>query len=81
MEQKSKKPNYAEGIYLIKKKSKAGEYYFELTIRKNPKEPQPVYDKYLCFESDKFDNYGNVKFSIMVKEPPQEPKAKEDLPF
>jgi hypothetical protein len=81
MEQKSKKPNYAEGIFLIKRKSKAGKEYLELSIRKNPKELQAEYEKYLCFESDKVDNYGNIKYSIMIKDAPQEIKPKEDLPF
>jgi|LauGreDrversion4_2_1035121.scaffolds.fasta_scaffold1233029_2 hypothetical protein len=75
------KKKFAEGIYLIKRKSKAGKEYLELSIRKNPNEAQPVYAKYLCFESDKMDNYGNMKYSIIDKEGLQDNKPKEDLPF
>ena len=34
MEQKSTKPNYAKGIFLTKRKSKAGKEYLELSIAK-----------------------------------------------
>jgi hypothetical protein len=72
MEQKSQKPNYAKGIFLTKRKSKAGKEYLELSIKK-----EQGYDKYLCFESDKKDQYGNQMFSVMIKEP----QPKNDLPF
>ena len=74
MEQKSQKPNYAKGIFLTKRKSKAGKEYLELSIKK-----EQGYDKFLCFESDKKDNYGNQMFSVMVKE--EQPQQKNDLPF
>jgi hypothetical protein len=73
MEQK--KPNYAKGIFLTKRKSKAGKEYLELSIKN-----EQGYDKYLCFESDKKDNYGNQMFSVMIKE--EQPQSKTDnLPF
>ena len=75
MEQKSQKPNYAKGIFLTKRKSKAGKEYLELSIKN-----EQGYDKYLCFESDKKDNYGNQMFSVMVKEE-QAKEQKTDLPF
>jgi hypothetical protein len=74
MEQKSQKPNYAKGIFLTKRKSKAGKDYLELSIKN-----EQGYDKYLCFESDKKDNYGNQMFSVMIKE--EQPQPKTDLPF
>jgi hypothetical protein len=73
MEQKSTNKNYAKGIFLTKRKSKAGKEYLELSIK-----TEQGYDKYLCFESDKLDQFGNQMFSIMVKE--DKPKA-SDLPF
>ena len=76
MEQKSTKPNYAKGIFLTKRKSKAGKEYLELSIAK---EERGKYDKYLCFESDKPDQFGNMMYSIMIKE--DKPKKGEDLPF
>jgi hypothetical protein len=74
MEQNSQKPNYAKGIFLTKRKSKAGKEYLELSIKN-----EQGYDKYLCFLSDKIDQFGNQTFSIMVKE--DKPKPKNDLPF
>ena len=74
MEQKSQKPNYAKGIFLTKRKSKAGKEYLELSIKN-----EQGYDKYLCFLSDKIDQFGNQTFSVMVKEEQQQPK--NDLPF
>jgi hypothetical protein len=74
MEQNSQKPNYAKGIFLTKRKSKAGKEYLELSIKN-----EQGYDKYLCFLSDKIDQFGNQTFSIMVKE--DKPKPKQDLPF
>ena len=68
------KPNYAKGIFLTKRKSKAGKEYLELSIKN-----EQGYDKYLCFLSDKIDQFGNQTFSIMVKE--DKPKPKQDLPF
>jgi hypothetical protein len=68
------KPNYAKGIFLTKRKSKAGKEYLELSIKN-----EQGYDKYLCFLSDKIDQFGNQTFSIMVKE--DKPKPKSDLPF
>ncbi len=73
MEQKSQKPNYAKGIFLTKRKSKAGKEYLELSIKN-----EQGYDKYLCFESDKLDKYGNQQFSVMVKE---EQTKNDNLPF
>jgi hypothetical protein len=70
MEQK--KPNFAKGIFLTKRKSKAGKEYLELSIKKDV-----GYDKYLCFLSDKIDQFGNQTYSVMVKEEQQ----KTDLPF
>ncbi len=72
MEQK--KPNYAKGIFLTKRKSKAGKEYLELSIKN-----EQGYDKYLCFESDKKDNYGNQMFSVMIKETQE--KTNDNLPF
>jgi len=75
------KPNYAKGIFLTKRKSKAGKQFLELSIAKGDRQ----YDKYLCFESDKSDQFGNQVFSIIVKEPLQDSNnkdvSKEDLPF
>ena len=73
MEQK--KPNYAKGIFLTKRKSKNGKEYLELSIKN-----EQGYDKYLCFESDKKDNYGNQMFSVMIKEEQPQPKT-DNLPF
>lgn len=70
MEQK----NYAKGIFLTKRKSKAGKEYLELSIKK-----EQGYDKYLCFLSDKLDQFGNQMFSVMVKE--DKPQKANDLPF
>lgn len=76
------KPNYAKGIFLTKRKSKAGKQFLELSIAK---EGIGQYDKYLCFESDKHDQFGNQVYSIIIKEPLQETNTKdvnkEDLPF
>ena len=74
MEQKSQKPNYAKGIFLTKRKSKNGKEYLELSIKN-----EQGYDKYLCFESDKLDKFGNQQFSVMIKE--EQPQPKTDLPF
>jgi hypothetical protein len=69
------KPNYAKGIFLTKRKSKAGKEYLELSIKN-----EQGYDKYLCFVSDKLDKFGNQQYSIMIKEESiKEPKS--DLPF
>lgn len=68
------KKNYAKGIFLTKRKSKAGKEYLELSIK-----TEQGYDKYLCFESDKKDQYGNQMFSVMIKE--DKPQQKTDLPF
>jgi hypothetical protein len=69
------KPNYAKGIFLTKRKSKAGKIYLELSIKN-----EQGYDKYLCFESDKVDKFGNQQYSVMIKEESiKEPKS--DLPF
>lgn len=76
MEQKSTKPNYAKGIFLTKRKSKAGKEYLELSIAK---EERGKYDNYLCFESDKPDQFGNMMYSIMIKE--DKPQKANDLPF
>jgi hypothetical protein len=60
---------------LTKRKSKAGKEYLELSIKN-----EQGYDKYLCFLSDKIDQFGNQTFSVMVKE--DKPKPKNDnLPF
>jgi hypothetical protein len=73
MEQK--KPNYAQGIFLTKKKSKTGKEFLELSIKEGD-----GYKKFVCFESEKKDNYGNQMYSVMVKEEiKQTPKT--DLPF
>lgn len=68
-----KKPNYAKGIFLTKRKSKNGKEYLELSIKN-----EQGYEKYLCFESDKLDKFGNQQFSVMVKE--DQPKN-DNLPF
>ncbi len=68
-----KKPNYAKGIFLTKRKSKNGKEYLELSIKN-----EQGYDKYLCFESDKLDKFGNQQFSVMVKE---EQTKNDNLPF
>jgi hypothetical protein len=69
------KPNYAKGIFLTKRKSKAGKEYLELSIKN-----EQGYDKYLCFVSDKLDKFGNQQYSVMIKEESiKEPKS--DLPF
>jgi hypothetical protein len=60
---------------LTKRKSKAGKEYLELSIKN-----EQGYDKYLCFESDKKDNYGNQMFSVMIKEEQPQPKT-DNLPF
>jgi len=64
------KNNYAKGIFLTKRISKAGKNYLELAIKNGES-----YDKYLCFESDKKDKFGNVMFSVMIKD------KEEKLPF
>jgi hypothetical protein len=74
MEQKSTKPNYAKGIFLTKRKAKSGKEYLELSIK-----TEKGYDKYLCFESEKLDQFGNQMFSIMIKE--DKPQKANDLPF
>jgi hypothetical protein len=75
MEQNSQKANYAKGIFLTKRKSKAGKEYLELSIKN-----EQGYDKYLCFVSDKLDKFGNQQYSVMIKEESiKEPKS--DLPF
>ena len=71
METKSK---YATGIFLTKRKSKTGKEYLELSIKK-----EQGYDKFLFFESDKKDQYGNQMFSVMIKEPQE--KTNDNLPF
>jgi hypothetical protein len=68
MEQKT---NYAKGIFLTKRKAKSGKEYLELSIKK-----EQGYDKYLCFESDKLDKFGNKMYSVMIKE-----DKPNDLPF
>jgi hypothetical protein len=74
MEQKQ---NYAKGIFLTKKKSKNGKLFLELSIKSGDK-----YSKYLCFESDKVDKFGNQMYSILVKEELGAQKKEEtDLPF
>ena len=75
MEQNLQKPNYAKGIFLTKRKSKAGKIYLELSIKN-----EQGYDKYLCFESDKLDKFGNAQYSIMIKEDKPQEKA-SNLPF
>jgi hypothetical protein len=72
MEQKTTHSKYATGIFLTKRKSKSGKEYLELSIKN-----EQGYDKYLCFESDKKDKFGNQQFSVMIKE--EQPK--NDLPF
>lgn len=80
MEQKSQKPNYAKGIFLTKRKSKAGKEYLELSIKN-----EQGYDKYLCFESDKKDQFGNQTFSVMIKDTTSYPHGRDskldDMPF
>lgn len=68
--------NYAKGIFLTKRKSKSGKEYLELAIK-----TEQGYDKYLCFESDKKDQYGNQMFSVMIKEDKPQNKASDNLPF
>ena len=71
MEQKTTHSKYATGIFLTKKKSKTGKDYLELSIKNGE-----TYDKYICFESEKKDKFGNQMFTVSIKE-----KPKEDLPF
>jgi hypothetical protein len=73
MEQKTHS-KYATGIFLTKRKSKTGKEYLELSIKK-----EQGYDKFLCFESDKKDQFGNQMFSVMIKEPQE--KTNDNLPF
>jgi len=61
--------NYAKGIFLTKRKAKSGKDYLELSIKN-----EQGYDKYLCFESDKKDKFGNEQYSIIIKK-------EEKLPF
>ena len=63
---------------MTKRKSKSGKNYLELSIKK-----EQGYEKYLCFESDKKDQYGNEMFSVMVKQDNPAPKKEDpnDLPF
>jgi hypothetical protein len=75
MEQKSTNKNYAKGIFLTKRKAKSGKDYLELAIK-----TEQGYDKYLCFESDKPDQFGNLMYSIMIKEDKPK-KASDSLPF
>jgi len=56
---------------LTKRKAKSGKEYLELSIKK-----EQGYDKYLCFESDKLDKFGNKMYSVMIKE-----DKPNDLPF
>lgn len=67
--------NYAKGIFLTKRKAKSGKEYLELAIK-----TEQGYDKYLCFESEKLDKFGNLMYSIMTKEDKPQNKA-NDLPF
>ena len=76
MEQNSQKPNYAKGIFLTKRKSKAGKEYLELSIKN-----EQGYDKYLCFVSDKLDKFGNQQYSIMIKEESIKEPKNDNLPF
>jgi hypothetical protein len=75
METKTTHSKYATGIFLTKRKSKNGKDYLELSIKN-----EQGYDKYLCFESDKLDKFGNMMYSIMIKEDKPQNKA-SDLPF
>lgn len=75
MEQNSTNKNYAKGIFLTKRKSKSGKDYLELAIK-----TEQGYDKYLCFESEKLDKFGNLMYSIMTKEDKPQNKG-NDLPF
>ena len=70
------KPNYAKGIFLTKRKSKAGKEYLELSIKN-----EQGYDKYLCFVSDKLDKFGNQQYSIMIKEESIKEPKNDNLPF
>lgn len=67
--------NYAKGIFLTKRKAKSGKEYLELAIK-----TEQGYDKYLCFESEKLDKFGNLMYSIMTKEDKPQNKG-NDLPF
>ena len=68
------KQNYAKGIFLTKRNAKSGKEYLELAIK-----TEQGYDKYLCFESEKLDKFGNNMYSIMIKE--DKPQKANDLPF
>lgn len=68
--------NYAKGIFLTKRKAKSGKEYLELAIK-----TEQGYDKYLCFESDKLDKFGNLMYSIMTKEDKPQNKGNDNLPF
>jgi hypothetical protein len=75
MEQKSNNKTFAKGIYLTKKKSKANNDYFELSIKNGD-----TYDKYICYEG-KPDKFNNIQYNVFVKEQTTKPKQEENLPF
>lgn len=80
MEQNSTNKNFAKGIFLTKRKAKSGKEYLELAIK-----TEQGYDKFLCFESEKLDKFGNQQYTILVKgeDKPKEhkPQKGSDLPF
>lgn len=80
MEQKTTHSKYATGIFLTKRKSKGGKEYLELSIKN-----EQGYDKYLCFESDKKDQFGNQMFTVMIKDNTSYPHGRDtkldDMPF
>jgi hypothetical protein len=76
MEQKQ----FAKGIFITEKQSKAGKTYLDISISENG-----TYKKYVAFKGTKEAKYGGLMYSVYdktesEKQPVNEPKN-EDLPF
>lgn len=74
-----KKREFAKGIFVTEKESKAGKSYLEIAIAENG-----GYKKYVAFKGTKEAKYGGLIYSVYDKteqevKPANEPK--NDLPF
>ena len=74
------KREFAKGIFVTEKESKAGKSYLEIAIAENG-----GYKKYVAFKGTKEAKYGGLMYSVYdktesEKQPANEPKN-EDLPF
>ena len=78
MEQKQ----FAKGIFITEKQSKAGKTYLDISIGENG-----TYKKYIAFKGTKEAKYGGLMYSVYdktesEKQPVNEPKNdSNDLPF